>query len=141
MPAHHAPSTTPGKWNLASSLNPASHVLVVDDDDDIREAVVEVLRLEGFIVSWAVNGANALEHLRALTDLPDVILLDLIMPVKDGFQFRQEQIGDERLKEIPVVMMTANLAPDKRAEGVNAFLKKPVNVVDMIEALRKATLS
>jgi CheY-like chemotaxis protein len=113
----------------------------VDDDDDIREAVMEVLKMEGFTVQAATNGHHALQILENSENLPDVILLDLIMPVKDGYQFRAGQLSNRRLADIPVVMMTANLNPDDRAAGVNAFLRKPVNVSDMVEALKGAILS
>jgi CheY-like chemotaxis protein len=80
-------------------------ILVDDDDDDIRE-VLAVLDEAGFRVMTAAHGREALEHLRE-DPQPDVILLDLMMPEMDGYQFRAEQQRDPALRAIPTLIVTA----------------------------------
>ena len=70
---------------------PCGGILVVDDDPDIRDSLREVLEDEGYDVSCVGNGREALDHLKAASPRPCVILLDLMMPVMDGWQFRKEQ--------------------------------------------------
>src|SRR5687768_7389253 len=102
-------------------------VLLVEDDSDIRETVGEVLGDHGYRVVTAGHGADALAQLRDGAR-PDVILLDLMMPVMDGAAFRSEQKADPELAAIPVIVMTA-LASAREAPGwadVGGFLIKPV---------------
>jgi len=82
-------------------------VLVVDDDDAIREALGDLLQDAGFDTIGARHGLEALNILAALATTPSFILLDLMMPVMDGWAFRQEQLADPALKDIPVVVVTA----------------------------------
>jgi len=84
----------------------AKRVLIVEDDADIRETLAEFLRDEGYDVACAQHGRDALDQLK-VSALPSVILLDLSMPVMDGFEFRSEQLKDPRLASIPVVVITA----------------------------------
>src|SRR5262245_23155992 len=84
----------------------ASLVLVVDDDEEIRNALTEFLSDEGYGVVSASNGREALASLREGVH-PSVILLDLMMPVMDGWDFRAEQLRDPGLRDIPVVVITA----------------------------------
>jgi len=103
-------------------------VLVVDDDADIRETVSLILEDEGWEVSSAADGAAALTLLRSGAPRPNVILLDLMMPVMNGWQFREEQARDPALSKIPVVVVTAAGSrtdiPSIRADG---WLSKPVD--------------
>src|SRR5438045_1700164 len=82
-------------------------VLVVDDDDDIRESIISLLEDEGIGVAGANNGEAALSYLRASSP-PTFILLDLMMPVMDGAEFRAEQVRDGRLAAIPVVVLSGH---------------------------------
>lgn len=109
-------------------------VLIVEDDGDIRSSVSELLESEGYEVATAVNGREALALLRAGAELPGVILLDLMMPELDGYQFREEQLADEKLKHIPVVLMSAGgeLGAKARALGAAGHLKKPFFDLDTI---------
>ncbi len=109
-------------------------VLIVEDDADIRASVSELLETEGYEVVGAVNGREALAQLRASAELPGVILLDLMMPDMDGYQFREQQLADDRLKDIPVVLMSAGgeLGTKARALGVAGHLKKPFFDLDTI---------
>jgi CheY-like chemotaxis protein len=72
---------------MNNTPRPQGTILVVDDDTDLREAVVEALRSEGYRVTAAKNGADALSHLRL--ERPALVLLDLMMPVMDGWRFRE----------------------------------------------------
>ena len=103
-------------------------VLVVDDDDAVRSIVAETLRGEGYQVDEANNGAAALERLQA--DAPDVILLDIVMPVIDGYEFlkRLHQAGG--MADIPIVLVSATHALSDAAHdlGVRAVLTKPFDM-------------
>src|SRR5436190_19900143 len=81
-------------------------IMIVEDDPDTREMLERFLQLEGFDVRTAANGQIALQSLQADSS-PRVILLDLMMPVMNGWQFRQAQTKDPRLSQIPVVVVTA----------------------------------
>ena len=81
-------------------------VLIVDDDSAVRTALKELFETEGYAVAVASNGRAALNHLGAGLR-PCVVLLDLMMPVMDGWDFRTEQLKDPALKEIPVFIITA----------------------------------
>jgi CheY-like chemotaxis protein len=109
-------------------------VFIVEDDADIRDSVSELLESEGYGVATAVNGREALEQLRGAAELPGVILLDLMMPDMDGFQFREQQLADDRLRDIPVVLMSAGgeLAAKAKTLGAAAHLKKPFFDLDTI---------
>lgn len=109
-------------------------VLVVEDNLDIRGTVELILEAEGFHVLVASNGADALELLRAAPKLPAVILLDLMMPVMDGYAFRQVQRKDPKLSSIPIVVLTADgHAESKAAElGAAGFLQKPVDLDELV---------
>jgi two-component system, chemotaxis family, chemotaxis protein CheY len=98
-------------------------VLVVDDDAEIRQIVKDVLEEAGCEVALAREGREALNILRAAgAPRPCLILLDLMMPVMDGYEFREEQLRDSALAEIPVVMFTAS-GTSVRLEG--EVLRKP----------------
>ncbi|MFL5300724.1 MAG: response regulator [Anaeromyxobacteraceae bacterium] len=83
-------------------------VMVVEDDTSVRELVVQVLAGEGFTAVGARNGAEALQRLRQDHLQPALILLDLVMPVMDGWHFRLEQLLDPALAGIPVVVISAS---------------------------------
>lgn len=114
-------------------------VLVVEDDFDIAEAMREMLELEGFDVACAMHGRDALQKLRADRDGTCLILLDLRMPVMDGYAFREEQLGDRTLARIPVVVVTADARAAESSDTlrVEEILKKPVNPVRLIEIVRR----
>jgi CheY-like chemotaxis protein len=118
----------------------AAPVMIVEDDRDTREMLGRFLELEGFEVRTAENGQIALEALR--TEGPAcVILLDLMMPVMNGHRFREEQIADERLRVIPVVMMSADGQAQKNLTGEPpaAFLKKPFNLEALLTTVSRYT--
>ncbi|HZS41359.1 MAG TPA: response regulator [Polyangia bacterium] len=108
------------------------HVLVVEDDTDILSSLVEVMRDEGFEVSSAANGYQALSQLES--GPIDLIFLDLMMPVMDGWRFLQE--ARRRFPELhaPVVLLSAvrELSEEARRLGVARFLSKPFNLDDVV---------
>jgi CheY-like chemotaxis protein len=113
-------------------------VLVVEDDYDVRETIVEVLGDEGYRVVAAEDGQQAIDLLRGGLR-PFAILLDLMMPVMDGHEFRQELGADAALEHIPVIVLTADRLGDQKASemGAAAFLRKPTRLADLLETLRK----
>jgi CheY-like chemotaxis protein len=113
-------------------------ILVVEDDADIRDVLVEVLELEGYEIAVAGNGREALEHLRR-AKRPDLILLDLMMPVMDGWQFRAEQRQNPEWAGIPVVILTAHGSSHLKANsnGVAGFLKKHVELEDLLATVKQ----
>ena len=119
---------------------PVPSILIVDDDPDIREALVDVLSDSGFAVRAAANGREALAILRSSAP-PRVVLLDLMMPVMDGLQFRQEQLADPALRDIPVIVISAgsNVAESARALGVTASLRKPLDLDKLLEVIARST--
>ena len=116
-------------------------LLVVEDDADIREALDGLLSIEGFRVTGCCNGREALDWLHA-SPKPDVIVLDLMMPVMDGWQFRVAQKHDPELATIPVVALSADATAKAAAIDADAYLKKPVDyetLVDTIDRLLVAS--
>lgn len=113
-------------------------ILVVDDDADTRDALRELLETEGYAVVEAANGRAALQRLRGGLR-PRAILLDLMMPVLDGWDFRSQQLADPALKDVPVVIMTAAgfSADTVRAQlGGIDFVSKPPPPDQLLATLR-----
>jgi CheY-like chemotaxis protein len=110
-------------------------VLVVDDDHGIREVLSEVLGDAGYQTVTASDGARALEYLRQASALPRVVLLDLMMPVMTGWEFRLAQQQDPRLAPIPVVALSArgSIAHDQYVVTVDAFMQKPVDLDQLLD--------
>lgn len=114
-------------------------VLIVEDDRSIRNALQDLLEAEGYTVVCATNGSKALTLLRAAEQLPGIILLNLMMPVMNGIQFRAEQEQDARLGSIPVILMTADRQIEsKRMEiGARGFIKKPFDIADVVKKIER----
>ena len=102
---------------------PSRKIMVVEDDHLIREAIAEALDEEGFDVIEAANGREALDKLHS--EQASLVLLDLMMPVMDGWQFREAQLRDPALAGIPVVVMSAS---DPAGISANARITKPVEL-------------
>jgi CheY-like chemotaxis protein len=109
-------------------------ILVVDDDQAIRETLCELLADEGHPAVGAANGQEALELLRA-DGRPCVIFLDLMMPVMDGVAFRAEQLQDPELSTIPVAVITAAGAGAASSMNVDAVLPKPLRIESVLQVV------
>jgi CheY-like chemotaxis protein len=110
--------------------------MVVDDDDEVRGALGDVLEEVGYRVVAARNGSQALEKLRAGVR-PRALLLDLWMPEMDGWQLRHTLLCDAELREIPVIVLTA--APNQRAEALDVacVLTKPLELERLLHTLSR----
>lgn len=114
-------------------------VLVIDDDDDVRDALSDFLKVYGWDSLGAVDGRDALDKLGEVDSLPCVILLDWMMPGMNGIGFRIEQLRRPRLEAIPVVGVSAH--HDARAElertGTKDFLKKPIDIDELVRVVTR----
>jgi CheY-like chemotaxis protein len=117
----------------------AHRVLVVDDDNEIRETMVEILNDEGYEAVGACDGFQALEQLRDPEDRWCLVLLDLMMPNMDGRTFRAEQLQDPSIAPIPVVIVSAmnDLASAAEELQVSAHMTKPIPLRDLIQMVRQ----
>jgi CheY-like chemotaxis protein len=123
-------------------------VLVVDDDWQTRYALTLTLEAAGYVVLQATDGQDALRQLRE-GPRPDVILLDMVMPVMNGWEFRREQAHDPALADIPVVVFSAAYESAPRAAaslGVARVLPKPIDchesliaIGDLFDAIEQGT--
>ena len=111
-------------------------LLVVEDDDDLRGAVADVLEEEGYQVVLASHGREALDALRRRRGFC-AILLDMRMPVMGGVEFRRAQLRDPRLSSIPVIAFSADARDRAEVEhlGIAGSLSKPVNILQLLEAV------
>jgi len=111
-------------------------VLIVDDDPDLSDVLRRVLHRRGYIVQVARNGREALAALRQAQG-PDVVLLDLMMPEMNGWEFRAEQLKDPELSGIPVVVFSGHgkIQQDGAAINAAANLRKPVALEDLLQVL------
>jgi CheY-like chemotaxis protein len=105
-----------------------NHILIVDDDQAIRDVVSDILEMSDYRVKTACNGAEALETMRV--DRPAAVLLDLMMPVMNGWEFLRQYKCEVPVAPVPVVIMSA--ARDASAVagqlGAQAFLSKPFEI-------------
>jgi CheY-like chemotaxis protein len=108
-------------------------VLIVDDDEDVRDSICEAVLFIGRKVATAADGADALAVLRRLSP-PCLILLDLVMPRMDGWRFLAALRSDDALARIPVVVVSAH-AGTHAPEGANGLLRKPMDLDDLREAV------
>lgn len=115
------------------------HILIVEDDRDILDALTDLLSSEGYRISSAENGKAALEFLEGNEDLPGLILLDLMMPVMDGFQFNARQMQNEKIRNIPCVVMSADGHAALKLTRIKAdqFLRKPIDLETVLETVAK----
>lgn len=114
-------------------------ILLVEDDDDSRQALTDALEDHGYRVLPAVNGAQALATLKEVRGRCDLILLDLMMPVMNGWDFRRKQKESPEISNIPVLLMSAGarLATASGDLDVAGCVSKPVETTDLIEKVRR----
>ena len=109
-------------------------ILVVEDDAAIRNALKGVLESHDFEVDVARNGVDAFRILNLMPIEPNLILLDLMMPEMNGFDFRELQLKDQKFAHIPVILLTANNRYKEFKEKMQAyeFLNKPIEIDDLL---------
>ncbi|HNV97244.1 MAG TPA: response regulator [bacterium] len=116
-------------------------ILIAEDDSFLAQMYSEKLEAEGFTVVLATNGVEAIDRMKL--EKPDLILLDLLMPKKDGFEVLQEKIADKNIKSIPVIVLT-NLSQNEDIKrcydlGANDFMIKayfiPAEIISKIKVL------
>jgi CheY-like chemotaxis protein len=110
-----------------------ARVMVVDDDLDIQEALAQILEAEGHQVTTAGDGRTALGLLKRHP--PDVIVLDLMMPSMNGWEFREAQLKDPRLARIPVIVISA--ATLREPIDAEEFLPKPFEPSQLLELVAR----
>jgi CheY-like chemotaxis protein len=118
---------------------PVHRILIVDDEPMIRDSLVEFLEDHGYEAVGAANGREALSELGAGARLPSLILLDLMMPFMDGRSFREEQLADPALSEIPVIVFSAyqDVAATAGELHAVAHLKKPLRLPDLLRLVQE----
>ncbi len=126
---------------------PAPHVMVVDDSLTVRRASERLLAREGYQVSTAKDGVDAMQQMQETT--PDLIVADIEMPRMDGFELSKQLRSDARTKSIPIIMVTSRMAEKHRRHalelGVDAFFGKPYDEEELLariaELLGKETVT
>jgi CheY-like chemotaxis protein len=116
-------------------------ILLIDDHTDVREALEELLRHEGYTVESASNGREALNKLYGGLR-PCVILMDLMMPMMTGYEFRQEQMRDAELSEIPIIVYSGitDVRENARQLAATAYADKPVDPDNLMFLVRQHCL-
>lgn len=113
-------------------------ILIADDEPNILISLEYLMKREGFGVRTARDGQEALDQLR--THPPDLLLLDVMMPRKTGFEVCQEMRADERLATVPVLMLTAKGRDTDIAKGLalgaNAYMTKPFSTKELVQKVR-----
>ena len=125
---------------VGGKISQRPSVLVVDDDVDIREVLAEILDAFGFDVVTAANGRDALAAIREMTPPPSVIVLDLMMPIMDGYGFLEARSADPALAGIPVAIVTAGHGFDREriADGI-PIVSKPFEAPRLVGVLQALT--
>ena len=109
-------------------------VLIVDDDPDVRRMIQLLLETSGYQTMSASNGAEALERIHECR--PCVVLLDMMMPVMDGFEFRRQQLSDPQISDVPVICLTAHYEPGQVTTQLMApCLQKPPHFPQILDAV------
>lgn len=118
---------------------PAKPILIVEDDQDIREMLQSLLEDEGYEVWTATNGRVALDLIRTRPSSPGLVLLDLMMPILDGAGFLREYAADSNLPPVPILMLTASHSPGT-IEGVAGLIKKPLDLEHLLTSVERLIL-
>ena len=122
----------PSSTSVSEPVGPKRYlVAIIEDDSEFRNMLRELLEEEQYRVVALSNGAEALETLRG-ESIPDIILLDVSMPVMDGFDFLRFRNDDPQLAQVPVVLVT-NAKPHERPTiGVNDVVRKPIDIDEIL---------
>lgn len=127
-------------WSVRYSPMSKKRVLVIDDDEEVISLVTTIAELEGYDVRSARNGAEALALLREGNYRPDLIILDLMMPVMDGWTFSREARRTETARDTPIVVLSGVHDLSRTIEGlpVNGFVAKPFEYDELVSWLGRA---
>lgn len=117
-------------------MNKLPTVLLIEDDPDVADTLRGLLRAFGYEVEVAIDGNQGIRALRAGLR-PNVILLDLMMPNMDGHRFREIQLGDPELVDIPTLVITADARATAERLGVTACFRKPFDPERLLEAIKQ----
>jgi CheY-like chemotaxis protein len=114
-------------------------ILIIDDDQGIREALKELLEIEGFRVETAASGTDGLNALRSFSVSPALVLVDLMMPGMGGLEFRSQQLEHKLFLETPVILMSADGQMEKRGESsqFTGYLRKPMDINQVLDLAKK----
>ena len=107
-------------------------ILVAEDDIGLRDLVAEILQSSGYEVVSADDGQQAIDYLASAEEVPDAVLLDLMMPVVNGWDCLRVMRSDDRLCGIPIVVMSE---AEQGAAGADMFLRKPFRVDELLETI------
>lgn len=120
-----------------NAVPPVQTILIVEDDPVLSESIAELLTDAGYAVASAPNGADALAYLRA-NAAPQLILLDLMMPVVDGFAFRREQLRDRALARIPVIVLSSIWRNEQvYSIGAADWFTKPADIEALLHSITR----
>ncbi len=118
-------------------------ILVIEDDDDLRETIGAVLARAGYTVDGFANGLQAVEHLKNPAHAPDGMLIDLAMPVFDGFDFLSHRSMHRELAQVPAILMTGHsertVVNDLRGRFALEILRKPIQMDALLELVGRCT--
>jgi CheY-like chemotaxis protein len=115
------------------------YILIIEDDPGVREGLSEIIASEGYPVVTCSDGQMAMNRLSSETELPRMIVLDFTMPHMDGWAFLEQRRKDARLRDIPVLGMSASqrFVERRPPEGVDELLRKPFLVEEMLRSIEK----
>lgn len=119
-------------------MSDKKEILIIDDEVDFRLDLAEILVEQGYRVTTASNGAEAIKHILNEGRTPDLITLDFKMPLKDGLAFKAEL--DQIKPEIPLIMISGFLPEQKKLRGLKACLSKPLDKQEFLSVLENQYL-
>jgi len=113
-------------------------ILIIEDDDDLATTMAQLIGRQGYRVVTSANGREAIERLQA-GERPDAILLDMMMPIMNGWEFRAEQTAMPDVADIPVITVTADGSAKEKARAIHAagVLTKPVSGTNLMNELKR----
>jgi len=125
---------------VGGPVNSDRYILLIEDDLDISEAIQSILEGEGFSIKCKFNGKEAIDYLRDTVNIPSLILLDLMMPIMNGYDFRLEQLKDNKISNIPTILLSAaGKYQDQDIDKLNfnESLKKPIDLESLIDVVKR----
>ncbi len=144
LPIHHITekaisSPAHPRGPITTNTVKGKSILIVEDSDDMAMLLESFLMLKDFLVKRAANGKEALEYLKTTDTLPHVIILDIMMPIMDGFEFREQQKLDPKIANIPVIVMSADAhaTENQQRMSVQHYLEKPFDMPNLLKVINQ----